>query len=904
MKKLLLTILIVFVFVNAYSQYNTNQNKVWAFGFHAGLDFNSGTPVSINTAYGIDTIFGVPEQEAPEGCAQVSDANGNLLFYTNGRIVYNRAGYIMPHGDSIVPFNTFSTTQGAVIAPVLNNATQYYIFSLQECTGFPPYSGRLAYTIVDMTLNGGYGDIMPFSTVILPDSLFGEKMILVAGNNCDLWLIAHKMDTASFYAYRITSSGISLPVISAIGTFSGTYCYGAGVIKATPNRQKIVCQATYNGTELYDFDPNTGIISNCNVLSSLGLYGGDYGAEFSPDNTKLYVAETNFSLSVYNNLYQYDISLPDTTAIIGSKTLIAHISDYDPYDLKLGPDNKIYFPNNLSIGCIPYPNNSGTSCGYISYAINITPNYAEYGLSNVFVNIPSAIIGPPALCPGDTTLFTDSVVGGTWSSSNTSVAVIDSATGILSAISTGVSYISYTDGGCVAVTTFSVIAAPPAIAGNLDLCTDYTTSLIDAATSGTWSSGNTGIATVGSVTGIVTGVSTGTDIITYSLGAGCTIFTTVNVIPSLPPITGDSVICTGGIAIFSDSISGGYWFGSYRFNYTGYTSGVVNATYAVVDTITYNLGGCTISSVLTINPSPTISYPGTACVDYIFTLSATPAGGSWSTPDSNATIDSSVMIITSVGTGIVPIFYTSTVNSCTSVVTLNVIAGVPPIIGPNNLCVGSTVMLSDSVASGTWSGNATGAFESGAYNGYITGVFSGIDTITYNPNVACNSVTTIITVDPLPDAISGINNVCVGDTLYLSDSSVGGKWSIGNDTIATIDSITGAVVGVSSGTVMFTYTIPGGCYVYAIGTVLSCPNKVPIISNVNELSVYPNPTTTTLTITAKDGIKTVVISNLLGQTVYSHYYNAQQVQVDVADLLTGVYLVKVNGTEVWKFVKE
>ncbi len=72
----------------------------------------------------------------------------------------------------------------------------------------------------------------------------------------------------------------------------------------------------------------------------------------------------------------------------------------------------------------------------------------------------------------------------------------------------------------------------------------------------------------------------------------------------------------------------------------------------------------------------------------------------------------------------------------------------------------------------------------------------------------------------------------------------------------------------------------------------------------DKFSILPNPATTSLTITSSDKITSVAFSNLLGQTVYSNYYHNDQVQVDVADLPAGLYLVRINGSEVSKFVKQ
>jgi len=84
-----------------------------------------------------------------------------------------------------------------------------------------------------------------------------------------------------------------------------------------------------------------------------------------------------------------------------------------------------------------------------------------------------------------------------------------------------------------------------------------------------------------------------------------------------------------------------------------------------------------------------------------------------------------------------------------------------------------------------------------------------------------------------------------------------------------------------------------------------CVQERVIVTNNNYMTnIYPNPATSELTITSYSKIKSIGISNLIGQTVYTHEYNSSQVNVDVSTLPPGMYLVKINGTEVRKFVKE
>lgn len=375
--------------ISSHAQYNSPQNKVWAFGYKAGLDFDSGVPVPVTTG-----LTGVHS----EGVASVCDTGGHLLFYTDGKKVYNRNHTLMPSGASIVPFMTSSTTQGAVIVPVIGTTGRYYVFSL-ESINFDTTHSHLAYSIVDMSLDGGYGDVIASSMgTIIQDSL-SEKMIAITGNDHNIWLMVHQQDTAIFLAYNISASGIdTIPVRSAVGRLSDdSGAYAGGVLKVSPNRRKIVCQTIwwpYNnpaGTEVFDFDPATGIVSNCLVLDSVN---SQYGAEFSPDNTKLYVRQLNKAADT-SKIFQYNLALSSASAIRSSKTLLYN-SRAKLCDLKLAPENKIYtsgrddsFSANIYsrfLDCILSPNAPGTLCNYTEHAVMFTVGTGIYaGLPNLYV---------------------------------------------------------------------------------------------------------------------------------------------------------------------------------------------------------------------------------------------------------------------------------------------------------------------------------------------------------------------------------------------------------------------------------------------------------------------------------------------------------------------------------------
>ena len=82
-------------------------------------------------------------------------------------------------------------------------------------------------------------------------------------------------------------------------------------------------------------------------------------------------------------------------------------------------------------------------------------------------------------------------------------------------------FVTFQDNACsiagINTVAYTVTINPQAtITGTLTACVGSTTTLTGASSGGTWTSGATGIATVGSSSGIVTGVSAGTAPITYS----------------------------------------------------------------------------------------------------------------------------------------------------------------------------------------------------------------------------------------------------------------------------------------------------------------------------------------------------------------------------------------------------
>ena len=372
------------------AQYNLKENSNWVFGTYSGISFNNNTVTPITSGMsGWGSWI--------EGSASVSDSNGNLLFYSSADSIWDKTGHVLPNGFELMHFyytpghdtnyTGYNTTQGSLIVPVIDSPFQYYVFSLSSMYDY--FNGdiiacRLFYSIVDMRLRGGLGDVVQNKKSIELDSMLSEKMIAIPGTNCDIWLMVHGRGNRIFKAYNITSNGINLnPIISDVGNIYGIAAYSIGEMKASNDFKKIaICNSqdsnstvsNATGIEIFNFDHATGIVTNAMLLNNTIKI--PYGLCFSPDNSKLYV---NAGLS---GIFQIDLSPSHFDSI----TWVENQWSSTATSLKLGLDNKMYFNSLLSadsISRIDSPNNLGFACHVNDDVMKL--NKVFFGLPNQFV---------------------------------------------------------------------------------------------------------------------------------------------------------------------------------------------------------------------------------------------------------------------------------------------------------------------------------------------------------------------------------------------------------------------------------------------------------------------------------------------------------------------------------------
>ena len=437
MKKAFLSILLILCITQLHAQ---REAANWYFGYGAGLDFNSGSPVALTNG----NLFTM------EGCATISDLHGNLLFYTDGTNVWNAKHSIMPNGTGLLGHT--SSTQSAIIVPNPSNPSIYYIFTVDmpnaKNADSNPFNNEgdgvndgLCYSEVNMNLDGGFGDINPLKKNIHlvtynkndPEEVAfkcSEKITAVQRADTNFyWVITQFTD--KFYAFKVSNNGVDQnPITSTTPTgvpIGGYGDNGIGYLKSSPNGKKLAIvhsfskfsnwlnthgNLTFNTGHntgkvlLYNFDNATGKVSNELLLLNNTT---PYGVEFSSKTHKLYVTTNNFNSNdsfESSSMYQYNLlsqNIPTSRILIVKNSNTAGA-------LQLAIDDKIYRAGYKSsssnfLSVINKPEADGTNCDFSYNSIYLEGKKSELGLPPFIQSLFLFNFKYEFTCFGDATHF-------------------------------------------------------------------------------------------------------------------------------------------------------------------------------------------------------------------------------------------------------------------------------------------------------------------------------------------------------------------------------------------------------------------------------------------------------------------------------------------------------------------
>ncbi len=392
----------------------------------------------------------------------------------------------------------------------------------------------------------------------------------------------------------------------------------------------------------------------------------------------------------------------------------------------------------------------------------------------------------------------------------------------------------------------------------------------------------------GGINGVTCSAPSQTMIVTFRAG------------PNSPTITGATHYCTGDLITLTASSTAP----SPTFTWTGPSA--FTATTAVITLVaspaTAGVYSCTVTSgaitsfptldTIVVVPPPTITLGANPVVCQSVTFASLPYTATTSTPTnysivySPAAIAAGFVNVTAAAlpaspiTLFIPPGAPSAVYSGIIKVNNGTCSGpgVPfnitinpnpaPITGTTNLCTGSTTTLSDITPGGSWTSSNIGIATIGSSSGVVTGITIGIASMTYTlASTGCFASTFVNVV-----GITGPTHVCAGDSITLTATSVGGTWSSGDISIATVRPTVGKVTGVAMGIVPISYTLGSGCVAKwtitvnplapIVGRDSVCQGSVRWLTNIVGGGVWSSTSTAVATVLPDSGRVTGLLAGI------------------------------------------
>ena len=401
-KKVLYIVLLTLTSLQSFAQ-GHNNNWIW---HHNSLSFNTIPPSSPSWSSSVANYT----PALTSSPVVISSSTGNLLFYSDGYKIKDASHNIMPHGNFLPTFNMGRSKQDAVIVPDPANSNRYYLFQAVSIPYSYPYVSNLYYSVIDMTLNGGLGDVVTTSNNVLLATNISSPLTAIKqiGTN-NFWILS--CFNNGFKTFLLTTNGVnSAPVTSIIGP-QNNLVGNLITMKANPQGTKV--SRTYpsvhsigslitDSTELYDFNANTGTFSNFQLLTS-GLFyynNTNYmnaGIEFSMNGNVLYRVHNQGTLNTNKDtIIQYDLTNNNSKTFI---PIVCPLQSSNISDIQLAPNGKIYIMNDTAINSIistisviDQPNVLGLGCNYL-YGSQSLNNSNNINNAYSFPNLVPSLMG-------------------------------------------------------------------------------------------------------------------------------------------------------------------------------------------------------------------------------------------------------------------------------------------------------------------------------------------------------------------------------------------------------------------------------------------------------------------------------------------------------------------------------
>lgn len=400
-------IMALFLFAAGAAFCQDKQDNVWMLGYgmnNPDTGFG-GTMVRFDDGNFHAKYFDLPPKIWFAGTCSISDSAGNLQFYTSGCRVFNAKHELLENGEGLNPglvyqYNCenipyfYPAGHSLLAIPKPGHAGRYFLFHADD--DLSSWKGRYYYSEIDMNENGGAGKVILKNEILQePDTFAYSTTAVRHGNGRDWWVVFTRYTTNTFYVYRVSPEGISMPDVQQLSNgIPGGY-FSSWDAEFSPDGSKYfrIMYSNPYMVVMYNFDRCSGQFSDPHPIA-LKPDTLSYSPRIavSPNSRYLYVQ------SYLRRLYQYDLEAPNISAsvrLIGVYDGFRTEQSVETYfhDLVLAPDGKIYMCSTNGanyLHAIHRPDLSGDACQFEQHGIKLPtatevflpvfPNFRLYDL--------------------------------------------------------------------------------------------------------------------------------------------------------------------------------------------------------------------------------------------------------------------------------------------------------------------------------------------------------------------------------------------------------------------------------------------------------------------------------------------------------------------------------------------
>lgn len=383
------------------------SQRHWYFGNYVALDFGaSGT--NMPTA-SVGPLLGY------EGTTVVTNQAGAFQFSSDGRTIWNKANQIMVNGSGLNGGD--SATQAVVSFPMNHAQTRYGVVSNSAMGELGYGHGELYLSIVDMTMNGGNGQVVTKNVKLgtINDYTSEGFGSMPNADGSGYWVYSYNAPAATITGFLVKLDGtVTGPVQTSVaGANAPMICRtypsgltGYGSVSFNKNFSKMIllmgaddaslapCNSPQTNGTAYLITPNptTGALTiNAKWTTGNWFDGDGYSADFSPSGNYVYVTQ------IYDGaITRYDVSSGVSATIAATRLSLGRTTSLTDAGsmgqaggmVKRGPDNRMYVADRA------YRWSSVTPCK-MSYISN--PDAPGYNIADLGWNVDGLVL-PAGAC--------------------------------------------------------------------------------------------------------------------------------------------------------------------------------------------------------------------------------------------------------------------------------------------------------------------------------------------------------------------------------------------------------------------------------------------------------------------------------------------------------------------------